>query len=115
MVVEVEVEGEGGRRAMEDGEKSAVTLEDLKRKMAEFARERDWDQFHSPRNLLLALVTNHFFLYFATNTNYFLLCLLLSRFPHLGFRFFFFYSLTVFLIFFYYFDFEFVFDINLPI
>ncbi|KAJ6842359.1 dCTP pyrophosphatase 1-like [Iris pallida] len=24
--------------------------------MADFAKERDWDQFHSPRNLLLALV-----------------------------------------------------------
>ncbi|OMO55672.1 NTP pyrophosphohydrolase MazG, putative catalytic core [Corchorus capsularis] len=24
--------------------------------MANFAKERDWDQFHSPRNLLLALV-----------------------------------------------------------
>lgn len=33
-----------------------VTLEELREKMAEFARERDWDQFHSPRNLLLALV-----------------------------------------------------------
>ena len=33
-----------------------VTLEELKKEMAEFARERDWDQFHSPRNLLLALV-----------------------------------------------------------
>uniref|UniRef100_A0A2N9IKI2 dCTP pyrophosphatase 1 n=1 Tax=Fagus sylvatica TaxID=28930 RepID=A0A2N9IKI2_FAGSY len=33
-----------------------VTLEDLKERMAEFAKERDWDQFHSPRNLLLALV-----------------------------------------------------------
>ncbi|PON66924.1 EAR [Parasponia andersonii] len=33
-----------------------VTLEELQMKMAEFARERDWDQFHSPRNLLLALV-----------------------------------------------------------
>ncbi|KAM0935806.1 putative dCTP diphosphatase [Dioscorea sansibarensis] len=38
------------------GEGESVTLEDLKKKMAEFARERDWDQFHSPRNLLLALV-----------------------------------------------------------
>ncbi|XWS13305.1 hypothetical protein CRYUN_Cryun36dG0026000 [Craigia yunnanensis] len=37
-------------------EKEGVTLEELKKKMAEFARERDWDQFHSPRNLLLALV-----------------------------------------------------------
>ncbi|CAK7348919.1 unnamed protein product [Dovyalis caffra] len=33
-----------------------VTLEELKKKMADFAKERDWDQFHSPRNLLLALV-----------------------------------------------------------
>ncbi|KAL2531020.1 dCTP pyrophosphatase 1 [Forsythia ovata] len=33
-----------------------LTLEDLKEKMANFAKERDWDQFHSPRNLLLALV-----------------------------------------------------------
>ncbi|CAL5391920.1 unnamed protein product [Camellia sinensis] len=35
---------------------SEVTLDELKKKMADFARERDWDQFHSPRNLLLALV-----------------------------------------------------------
>ncbi|KAG6582038.1 dCTP pyrophosphatase 1, partial [Cucurbita argyrosperma subsp. argyrosperma] len=33
-----------------------VTLKELKTMMAEFARERDWDQFHSPRNLLLAMV-----------------------------------------------------------
>lgn len=33
-----------------------VTLDELKKKMADFAKERDWDQFHSPRNLLLALV-----------------------------------------------------------
>ncbi|XVF65422.1 hypothetical protein PTKIN_Ptkin09bG0247900 [Pterospermum kingtungense] len=37
-------------------DKEGVSLEDLKNKMAEFARERDWDQFHSPRNLLLAMV-----------------------------------------------------------
>ncbi|KAK6266126.1 hypothetical protein QUC31_016963 [Theobroma cacao] len=37
-------------------DKEGVTLEELKERMAEFARERDWDQFHSPRNLLLALV-----------------------------------------------------------
>jgi dCTP diphosphatase len=34
----------------------AVSLEELRRRMADFARERDWEQFHSPRNLLLALV-----------------------------------------------------------
>ncbi|KAB2636632.1 dCTP pyrophosphatase 1-like [Pyrus ussuriensis x Pyrus communis] len=33
-----------------------VTLDLLKNKMAEFAKARNWDQFHSPRNLLLALV-----------------------------------------------------------
>ncbi|KAL8246353.1 hypothetical protein R6Q59_007569 [Mikania micrantha] len=33
-----------------------VSLSELKKKMADFAKERDWDQFHSPRNLLLALV-----------------------------------------------------------
>ncbi|KAE8714506.1 dCTP pyrophosphatase 1 [Hibiscus syriacus] len=37
-------------------EKEGVSLEELKKRMAEFAKERDWDQFHSPRNLLLALV-----------------------------------------------------------
>ncbi|KAK4341494.1 hypothetical protein RND71_039995 [Anisodus tanguticus] len=33
-----------------------VNLEELKNKMADFAEERDWDLFHTPRNLLLALV-----------------------------------------------------------
>ncbi|KAH7569691.1 hypothetical protein ACOSP7_013322 [Xanthoceras sorbifolium] len=37
-------------------ETKRVTLQELKNKMAEFSKERDWDQFHSPRNLLLALV-----------------------------------------------------------
>lgn len=39
---------------------TGVSLEELKRRMAEFAKERDWDQFHSPRNLLLAMVINFF-------------------------------------------------------
>ena len=33
-----------------------VTLESLRQKLAAFATARDWDQFHSPRNLALALV-----------------------------------------------------------
>ncbi|TMW62146.1 hypothetical protein Poli38472_009639 [Pythium oligandrum] len=32
-----------------------TTLEDLRRKIAQFASEREWDQFHTPRNLTLAL------------------------------------------------------------
>ncbi|KAK4341490.1 hypothetical protein RND71_039991 [Anisodus tanguticus] len=44
-------------QAENEGEGSeGVNLEELKNKMAEFAEERDWDQFHTPRNLLLALV-----------------------------------------------------------
>ncbi|KAJ8530796.1 hypothetical protein K7X08_023677 [Anisodus acutangulus] len=44
---QAENEGEGSK---------GVNLEELKNKMADFAEERDWDQFHTPRNLLLALV-----------------------------------------------------------
>jgi len=33
-----------------------ITLEYLRNKMSQFANERDWNQFHTPRNLLLALV-----------------------------------------------------------
>lgn len=33
-----------------------VSLKDLSKKLNDFARERDWEQFHSPRNLLLAMV-----------------------------------------------------------
>lgn len=30
-------------------------FEDLSRRLADFAAERDWDQFHSPKNLAMAL------------------------------------------------------------
>ncbi|KAF8408160.1 hypothetical protein HHK36_007302 [Tetracentron sinense] len=33
-----------------------VSLQELRDRLAEFARVREWDKFHSPRNLLLALV-----------------------------------------------------------
>mmetsp|Transcript_9384 Transcript_9384/g.35132 ORF Transcript_9384/g.35132 Transcript_9384/m.35132 type:complete len:259 (-) Transcript_9384:67-843(-) len=36
--------------------KREVSLEDLRGAMASFAQERDWDQFHTPRNIMLALV-----------------------------------------------------------
>lgn len=32
-----------------------TTLADLKRRVLDFARERDWEQFHSPKNLSMAL------------------------------------------------------------
>jgi len=31
------------------------SLEELAARLAEFARERDWDQFHAPKNLVMAL------------------------------------------------------------
>ncbi|GMN54229.1 hypothetical protein TIFTF001_023362 [Ficus carica] len=33
-----------------------VSLQELRDRLAEFAQVRGWDQYHSPRNLLLALV-----------------------------------------------------------
>lgn len=33
-----------------------VSLEELRDRLAKFAEVRGWDQYHSPRNLLLALV-----------------------------------------------------------
>src|SRR5262245_39557299 len=32
------------------------SLESIRQEVAAFANERDWEQFHSPRNLLLAMV-----------------------------------------------------------
>lgn len=61
----------------EQGE--SVTLDLLKEKMADFAKERDWDQFHSPRNLLLALVWYKIIFFFS-------LCLLINPYLFLGLR-----------------------------
>jgi hypothetical protein len=58
---EEEAEGgeEGGERGGGGGGKESeksLSLADLKTMMADFANARDWGKFHSPRNLLLALV-----------------------------------------------------------
>ena len=34
---------------------SATTISDLKTRVLAFVRERDWEQFHSPKNLSMAL------------------------------------------------------------
>ncbi len=34
---------------------TATTLAELKQRVLAFARERDWEQFHSPKNLSMAL------------------------------------------------------------
>lgn len=33
-----------------------ITLKELANKLQEFAKDRDWEKYHSPRNLLLAMV-----------------------------------------------------------
>ncbi|KAG1353954.1 dCTP pyrophosphatase 1 [Cocos nucifera] len=40
----------------EEGKLTDVSLKELSRKLEEFSKERDWEQYHSPRNLLLAMV-----------------------------------------------------------
>ena len=32
-----------------------ITLQDLKEQMATFVRERDWEQFHNPKNLSMSI------------------------------------------------------------
>lgn len=32
------------------------SFDDLKQRLRQFARERDWEQFHSPKNLSMALI-----------------------------------------------------------
>jgi NTP pyrophosphatase (non-canonical NTP hydrolase) len=38
------------------GFSESPTLEDLRRKLIHFAEERDWNKYHTPRNLCLSLV-----------------------------------------------------------
>ncbi|XP_064459970.1 dCTP pyrophosphatase 1-like [Ornithodoros turicata] len=35
---------------------SELSLEAIRQKQADFSRQRNWDQYHSPRNVLLAMV-----------------------------------------------------------
>ena len=35
--------------------KNSISLEDLRAQLAAFAAERDWDQFHNPKNLAMAV------------------------------------------------------------
>lgn len=65
---------EGGENkqlsAMEKEEKKEVdiSLKELSRRLQDFAMERDWEQYHSPRNLLLAMVRK---IFFYLNLNFF--------------------------------------------
>jgi dCTP diphosphatase len=39
-----------------DRDQKIKSLEALRDRLREFARERDWDQFHTPKNLSMALI-----------------------------------------------------------
>lgn len=43
------------RAGMDAFTDSATTVADLKKHVLAFARERDWEQFHSPKNLSMAI------------------------------------------------------------
>lgn len=45
-----------GRRTIRQKSFARGSLEDLRSQLADFAEEREWDQFHAPRNLLLAMM-----------------------------------------------------------
>lgn len=44
----------------EEGGVIDISLKDLSKKLEEFAKARDWEKYHSPRNLLLAMVNTKF-------------------------------------------------------
>ncbi|XP_038895217.1 dCTP pyrophosphatase 1-like [Benincasa hispida] len=46
----------GGRKMEKAENKEEVSLRELSERVAEFGRVRGWDKYHTPRNLLLALV-----------------------------------------------------------
>lgn len=49
--------GEGGEGEDVAEEKVMdISLKELAKKLEEFAKARDWEKYHSPRNLLLAMV-----------------------------------------------------------
>ncbi|XP_010532663.1 PREDICTED: dCTP pyrophosphatase 1-like [Tarenaya hassleriana] len=43
-------------RERDEEKASDISLRDLSERLNEFAKARDWEKFHSPRNLLLAMV-----------------------------------------------------------
>ncbi|CAN6551843.1 unnamed protein product [Malus baccata var. baccata] len=48
--------GEGEEINVGEEERENISLKDLSKKLEEFAKARDWEKYHSPRNLLLAMV-----------------------------------------------------------
>lgn len=49
----------GEAEEVEEQKVMEISLKDLSRKLEEFAKARDWEKYHSPRNLLLAMVQSY--------------------------------------------------------
>lgn len=47
--------GDGDGAAASGSTFSALELEKVRQLLEEFATERDWDQYHTPRNIMLAM------------------------------------------------------------
>lgn len=47
--------GDGDGAAASGSTFSALELEKVRQLLEEFATERDWDQYHTPRNIVLAM------------------------------------------------------------
>jgi hypothetical protein len=45
-----------GKETTAEAAAADVSLKQLSKKLDDFAKERDWEKHHSPRNLLLAMV-----------------------------------------------------------
>ena len=45
-----------GSPTVAEREPAIESLEELRDRLREFARERDWDQYHTPKNLSMALI-----------------------------------------------------------
>lgn len=41
-----------------------ISLKDLSKQLEDFAKVRNWEKYHSPRNLLLAMVINSFLVFY---------------------------------------------------
>nr|XP_043615168.1 dCTP pyrophosphatase 1-like [Erigeron canadensis] len=43
-------------RKVEEDDDRDISLKDLSKKLQDFAKARDWEKYHTPRNLLLAMI-----------------------------------------------------------
>jgi len=60
----------GSRRSAGQSFSTGLSLEDIRSDLCAFAQVRDWEQFHTPRNLALALTGEVHILYAPTRSRW---------------------------------------------